>query len=45
MSRMMVVLVVIIVVLGGGLFVLSNRAHEKSQTRVEKAVQLANLQG
>lgn len=45
MSRMMVVLVVIIVVLGGGLFVLSSRAHEQAQTRVEKAVSLANLQG
>lgn len=45
MSRMMVVLIAIVVVLGGGLFFLSNRAHEKAQTRVEKAVTLANLQG
>jgi hypothetical protein len=45
MSRMMVVLVVVVAVLGGGLFFLSSRAHEKAQTRVEKAVTLANVQG
>jgi uncharacterized membrane protein len=44
MSRMMVVLIVVLVVLVGGLFLLSGRAHEKQQTRVEKAVSLANLQ-
>ena len=44
MSRMMVVLIVVLVVLVGGLFLLSGRAHETQQTRVEKAVSLANLQ-
>ncbi|HEX7694437.1 MAG TPA: hypothetical protein VF409_08105 [Sphingomonas sp.] len=44
MSRMMVVLIVVVVVLVGGLFLLSGRAHETQQTRVEKAVSLANLQ-
>ena len=45
MSRMMVTAIVVLVVLVGGLFFLSSRAHEKPQTRVEKAVSLANLQG
>jgi len=45
MSRMMVVLIVVVVVLVGGLFLLSSRAHETQQTKVEKAVSLANLQG
>ncbi|MGN6817250.1 MAG: hypothetical protein ACTHJR_01110 [Sphingomonas sp.] len=44
MSRMMVVLIVVLVVLVGGLFLLSGRAHETQQTKVEKAVSLANLQ-
>jgi hypothetical protein len=42
---MMVVLIVVVVVLVGGLFLLSSRAHETQQTKVEKAVSLANLQG
>jgi preprotein translocase subunit YajC len=45
MSRMLVVLIVVLVVLVGGMFFLSGRAHEAQQTRVEKAVSLANLQG
>ena len=45
MSRMLVVLIVVLVVLVGGMVFLSNRAHETQQTRVEKAVSLANLQG
>jgi len=45
MSRMLVVLVAVLVVLIGGMFFLSGRAHETQQTRVEKAVSLANLQG
>ncbi len=45
MSRMLVLLIVVVVLLGGGLFFLSSRAHETKQTRVEKAVSLANLQG
>ena len=45
MSRMLVTVIVVLIVLVGGLFLLSNRAHEKPQTRVEKAVSLANLQG
>ena len=44
MSRMMVVLIVVLVVLVGGLFLLSSRAHETQQARVEKAGSLANLQ-
>jgi len=44
MSRMMVVLIVVLVVLVGGVILLSSRAHETQQTRVEKAVSLANLQ-
>jgi hypothetical protein len=42
---MLVVLIVVLVVLVGGLFLLSGRAHETQQTRVEKAVSLANLHG
>ncbi len=45
MSRMMVTAIVVVVLLVGGIFLLSSRAHEKPQTRVEKAVSLANLQG
>lgn len=45
MSRTMVTVIVGVVVLVGGLFFLSSRAHETPQTRVEKAVSLANLQG
>lgn len=45
MSRMIVVVVAVLVVLIGGLFFFSGRAHEKPQTRIEKAVTLANLQG
>ena len=45
MSRMIVVLIVILVVLVGGLFFFAGRAHEMPQTRTEKVVSLANLQG
>jgi len=45
MSRMVMTLIVVLVVVVGGLFLLSGRAHETKQTRVEKAVSLANLQG
>lgn len=45
MSRILVTLIVVLVVVVGGLFFLSGRAHETTQTRVEKAVSLANLQG
>ncbi len=43
MSRLVVSVVVVIVVLAGGLFLLAGRATDKPQTRVEKAVTLANL--
>ena len=43
MSRGLLMLVVLLVLLVGGLFLLSGRAHEKPQVRVEKAVDLANL--
>jgi preprotein translocase subunit YajC len=42
---MLVVLIVVLVVLVGGMVFLSSRAHEAQQTRVEKAVSFANLQG
>jgi hypothetical protein len=42
---MVVVVGVIVVVLVGALFLLSSRAHEKPQTRIEQPVSLANLQG
>lgn len=45
MSRMLVVLIVVLALLVGGMFFLSSRAHDTQQTRVEKAVSLANLQG
>lgn len=45
MSRMMMVLIVVVVVLVGGAILLSTRAHEKPQTRIEKGVSLGNLQG
>jgi hypothetical protein len=45
MSRLLVSLVVVLVVLVGGLALLAHRAHERPTTRVEKAVDLANLQG
>lgn len=45
MSRMMMVLIVIVLLLVGGMIFLSTRAHDKPQTRMEKAVSLGNLQG
>lgn len=45
MSRMMVMLVVVVLVLVGAMVLLSSRAHEKPQTRIELPVSLANLQG
>ena len=45
MSRMIVVVGVIVVVLIGVTVLLSSRAHEKPQTRIEQPVSLANLQG
>ncbi len=45
MSRLVVVLVAVLVVVVGGLFLLAGRAHERPPVRVEKAVNLANLQG
>ena len=44
MSRLVVSLVVVLVVVVGGLFLLASRAHERPTARVEKAVDLANLQ-
>ena len=43
MSRFIVSVVVVLVVVVGGLFLLAGRATERSQSRVEKAVTLANL--
>ena len=45
MSRMMMVLIAVVVLLIGGTILLSTRAHDKPQTRIEKAVSLGNLQG
>ncbi|MEG3166417.1 hypothetical protein U1701_17695 [Sphingomonas sp. PB2P19] len=43
MSRLLLSVIVILVVVVGGLFLLAGRATERPQTRVEKAVTLANL--
>ncbi len=43
MSRLLLSVVAILVVIVGGLFLLAGRATERPQTRVEKAVTLANL--
>jgi hypothetical protein len=43
MSRLLVSILVLLVVVVGGLFLLAGRAREVPQTRVEKAVSLANL--
>ncbi len=43
MSRLLVSIIVILVVVVGALVLLSGRARETPQTRVEKAVSLANL--
>jgi hypothetical protein len=45
MSRFLVSIVVVLVVVIGALFLLAGRATERPQTRVEKPVSLANLQG
>ncbi len=45
MSRSVMTLVILLVVVVGGLFLLAGRAREKPPVRVEKAVNLANLQG
>jgi hypothetical protein len=45
MSRLLVSLVVVVVLIVGGTVLLAGRAHEKPTARVEKAVDLANLQG
>lgn len=43
MSRLIVSVVVVLVIVVGGLVLLAGRATERPQTRVEKAVSLANL--
>jgi len=43
MSRLLLSVAVIVIVLVGGLVLLAGRANERPQTRVEKAVTLANL--
>lgn len=43
MSRFVVSVIVVLVLVVGGLFLLAGRATDKPQTRVEKAVTLANL--
>ena len=43
MSRFIVSVVVVLVVVVGGLFLLAGRAAERPQSRVVKAVTLANL--
>ncbi|HEX8418858.1 MAG TPA: hypothetical protein VF638_02470, partial [Sphingomonas sp.] len=43
MTRFAISVVLVVVVLIGGLFLLAGRATEQPQTRVEKAVTLANL--
>ncbi len=43
MSRLLLSVAVIVIVLVGGLVLLAGRATERPQTRVEKAVTLANL--
>lgn len=45
MSRLIVVVVVVVMVLAGLTVLLSSRAHDKPQTRIEQPVSLANLQG
>ena len=45
MSRLVVALVVTVVIVVGGMVMLAGRAHEKPTARMEKAVDLANLQG
>ena len=45
MGRLVVVLAAVLVVVIGGLFLLAARAHERPPVRIEKAVNLANLQG
>lgn len=45
MSRLLVSVVVVLVVMVGALFLLAGRATERPQTRIEKPVSLANLQG
>jgi uncharacterized protein YpmB len=45
MSRFIVSIVVLLVVVIGALFLLAGRTSERPQTRVEKPVSLANLQG
>ena len=44
MSRLAVSIIVILIVVVGALFLLAGQARERPQTRVEKAVTLANLQ-
>ena len=44
MSRPLIALLLVVVVVFGGLFLLAGRSSERSQTRVEKVVPLANLQ-
>ncbi len=43
MSRLLLSVAVIVIVVVGGLVLLAGRATERPQTRVEKAVTLANL--
>ena len=43
MSRLLVIVVAVLVVLLGATFFFAGRAHERPQTHVEKAVDLANL--
>jgi hypothetical protein len=45
MSRLIVSIVIVLVVVTAALFLLAGRATERPQTRVEKPVSLANLQG
>jgi flagellar basal body-associated protein FliL len=43
MSRLILSIIVLLVVVVGGLFLLSSRASETPQTRVETPVSLSNL--
>lgn len=45
MSRPLLILLVVLVIFIGGLFLFAGMAHEKTPVHVEKAVNLANLQG
>ena len=45
MSRLVMTAVIALVVVVGGLFLFAGRARERPPVRVEKAVNLANLQG